>query len=295
MTTEITSISPLGSHPYLTIAEYKQAPTSVDVDDLVGGGSMAINDVELGNVLARASSWVDSHCNQVLAATQDTETFRCRASRDGFLRVHPRYWPIVNVVAASFGSNPNSLVALDPTTCWIEQMAVVFPLVLTNASFLGPIQFSYNYQVLAEQFVSITYVNGYANSVTGAISNNADTTLAVTDLTGFNPGTRFTIFDGANTENVTVATSFVPATGPGSLPLASGLAYGHSSGVSVSALPPAVKQATIYMTNVILKSRGNSAIAMTPLTPQQVIGNNPNVSGDYEAACDLLKPFRRIR
>jgi hypothetical protein len=49
------------------------------------------------------------------------------------------------------------------------------------------------------------------------------------------------------------------------------------------------------MTNVILKSRGNSAIAMTPLTANQIIGNNPNVSGDYSAAIDLLKPFRRIR
>lgn len=295
MTTEITSISALGSHPYLTVDEYKQAPTAVDVDDLVGGGSMALNDVELGNVLARASSWMDAHCNQVLAATQDTETFRCRASRDGFLRVHPRYWPITGVVSASFGSNPNSLTALDPTTCWIEQMAVVFPLVLTNASFLGPIQFSYNYQPLAEQFVSITYVNGYANSLVGATANDGNTTLTVTDLTGFNPGTRFTIYDGVSTENVTVASTFVPTTGAGALPLASPLVYDHAVGVSVSALPPAVKQACIYMTNVILKSRGNSAIAMTPLTPQQIIGNNPNVANDYDAAVDLLKPFRRIR
>lgn len=295
MTQQITSISPLGSHPYLTVAEYKQAPTSVDVDDFVGGGSMALNDVELGNVLARASSWIDAHCGQVLAATLDTETMRGRVSRDGFLRIHPRYWPIVSVDEVMFGSNPQMMQSLDVTTCWIEQMSVVFPLVAGNSAFFGQIQFNYIYQPLAEQFISITYVNGYANSLTTTTNTVGDVLLPVSDLVGFVPGQKFTIFDGASTEIVTVSSTFVPSTGPGDVELAAPLLYAHDAGVSASALPPAVKQACIYMTNVILKSRGNSAIAMTPLTPNQVIGNNPNVSSDYSAAVDLLKPYRRIR
>lgn len=295
MTQELTVTSPIGSTPYITIAEYKQAPTSVDVDDFVGGGSMALNDVELVNVIARASSWIDSHCGQVLAATQDTEAFRARISRDGFLKVHPRYHPIIAVVAASYGSNPTLMNTLDPTTAWIEEMAVVFPLSGIAASFLGQIQFSRVYSPLAEQFVQMTYVNGYANSLTSTTSSAGATQLAVTDVTGFQPGTHFTVFDGVETENLEVASSFVPSVGAGLLPLVNPAAYAHTAGVSASAFPPAVKQAAIYMTNVVLKSRGNSAVAMTPLTPSQIIGNNPNVANDYEMACDLLQPFRRIR
>lgn len=295
MTQQVTLTSPLGSHPYLTIDEYKQAPTSVDVDDFVGGGSLALNDVELGNVLARASSWIDSHCGQVLSSTVDTETFRCRASRDGFLRVHPRYWPITAVVAASFGSSPQALQTLDVTTAWIESETVVFPLVLSNVAFLGQIQFSRNYQVLAEQFVSMTYVNGYANALSTSSTLAGVSSLPVSELAGFTPNTKFTVFDGVNTEILTVASTFVSSSGAGTVTLAAPTVYPHGIGMSVSALPPAVKQACIYMTNVILKSRGNSALVMTGLTASQIIGNNPLVASDYGMAVDLLRPFRRIR
>ena len=295
MTQQVGSITPLGSHPYITIAEYKQAPTAVDVDDFVGGGSLALNDVELGNVLARASSWMDAHCGQVLAATVDTENFRCRASRDGFLRMHPRYSPIAAVVSAAFGSSPQSLQTLDVSTAWIESESVVFPLTLSNFSFLGSIQFSRNYQVLAEQFATITYVNGYAVTVISASANAGATSLTVGELAGFTPNTKFTIFDGVSTEIATVASTFVASSGPGTVTLASALLYSHAVGVSASALPPAVKQACIYMTNVILKSRGNAALVMDSITATTIVGNNPNVSNDYNMACELLKPFRRIR
>ena len=190
---------------------------------------------------------------------------------------------------------PQSMQSLDVTTAWIESESVVFPLVLTNLSFLGSIQFSKNYQVLAEQFVSMTYVNGYANTVISASANAGVTALPVTELAGFVPNMKFTIFDGVSTEILTVASSFVPATGAGSVTLAAGTSYAHDASVSVSALPPAVKQACIYMTNVILKSRGNSALVMDSITATSIVGNNPNVSNDYNMACDLLKPFRRIR
>lgn len=294
MTQEVTTISPLFSTPYLTIDEYKQAPTSVDVDDFVGGGTMALNDVELGNVIARASSWIDSHCGQVLGATQDTESLRARISRDGMLHIHPRFWPVTSVVSASFGYAPNQQQTLDPTTAWIEPMEVTFPLVNYSLQFSGQIQFSRVYAQNADQYVTITYTNGYATSVLTAATLAAATSLPVKDITGFLPGMRFTIYDGVNTEIVQVASSFTPGTGAGSVTLAAGCVYTHNAGVSASALPPAVKQAAIYMTNVILKSRGNSALVMTSLTPSQVIGNNPNVANDYEMACDLLKPYRRV-
>lgn len=295
MTQEVTTISPLFSTPYITIAEFKQAPTGVDVDDLVGGGSGAVNDQELANVIARACSWIDSHCNQVLASTVDTDSFRARVSRDGFLKVHPRYFPVTEVVSASYGSNPQSMNALDPTTAWIEPMSVIFPMNNLLTTFFGQIQFGNPYSLTSEQFVTITYVNGYPNALLASSSLSGVSTLAVNDLTGFLPNQKFQVYDGATTELLTVSSSFVPAQGAGNLVLASPTSYAHNAGVSVSALPPAVKQAAIFMTASVLKARGNATLVMQTLTPSQFMESNPAAMNDYQAALDLLKPYRRMR
>lgn len=295
MTQEVTTISPLFGTPYLTIDEYKQAPTAVDVDDLVGGGTEAVNNQELLNVITRASSWIDAYCGQVLAATLDTESFRARISRDGFLRVHPRYWPIIDVVSGSYGSFPNQMVALDPTTAWIEQMAIVFPLQGFGTSFLGPIQFGGIYQPNQEQFVTLTYMNGYANTLLSTNTSIGATQLPVKDLTGFMPNQMFEIYDGSATEIVRVASTWSPTTGAGLLPLAAPAAYAHYTGVSVSAMPPAIKQAAIYVTSSFLKNRGTSTVVMGSLSPQGAQSSSAAGDQDLADARDILKPFRRIR
>lgn len=295
MTNAITTISPQFSTPYLTIAEFKQAPTAIDVDDLVGGGTSAINDQELANVIARASSWIDSHCGQVLASTRDSEAMRASIDRRGMLKVHPRYWPVTQVVSLSYGPLPSLMASVDVSTVWIEQQAVVFPIMGFSAAFNGPIQFTGNYSTTQEQFVEITYVNGYPNSVLSASVASTASVLPVADMTGFVPGQDFTIYDGASTERVRVAASFVPDEGPGNLLLAAPLVYSHTASISASALPPAIKQACIYVTSAVLKARGNASLVMTQLTPSTFQTSNPSALADYNAAVDILRPFRRIR
>lgn len=297
MTQEVTTISPLFSTPYITVTEYKQAPTGTDVDDLVGGGTLALNDMELANEIARACSWIDAHCNQVLAATLDTDNFRARISRDGFLKVHPRFNPIVEVVSASVGVMPNYMTSLDPTTAWIEPQSVLFPMTGVAGFFSAPIQFSPPYVTGRDVLVSMTYVNGYANTLLASNASQNASSLSVSDLTGFVPNQRFQVYDGADNELLQVASTFTPAQGAGSLPLAAPTAHAHNSGVSVSALPPAIKLAAIYMTNVLLKSRGNASVLMQGLsfTPTEIADKNPAVASDYTAAINILEPYRRIR
>ena len=45
--------------PYLTVAEYKNAPTSIDYNNLVVGGNQTAQDSELANVILRASSFMN--------------------------------------------------------------------------------------------------------------------------------------------------------------------------------------------------------------------------------------------
>lgn len=295
MANAISTISQQFSTPYITIAEFKQAPTAIDVDDLVGGGTSAINDQELANVIARASSWIDSHCGQVLASTVDTEALRASVDRRGFLKVHPRYWPITQVVALSYGPLPSLLASVDPSTLWLEQESIIFPIQGFSAAFNGPIQFTGNYSTTQEQFVSVTYVNGYANTTLSASVAASASSIPVKNLTGFAPGIQFQIYDGASTEICIVSNSFVPTSGAGNLPLANATQYAHMSTISVSALPPAIKQAAIYVTSAVLKARGNAALVMQTLTPQTFQTSNPSALADYDAAVDILKPFRRIR
>ena len=295
MANAITTMSPLFSTPYLTIAEFKQAPTAVDVDDLVGGGTSAINDQELANVIARASSWIDAHCGQVLSSTKDTEALRARFDRMGFLKVHPRFSPITELVSLSYGGLPTLMASVDISTVWIEPETIVFPVQGFSAAFAGPIQFSGNYSSTQELFVSITYVNGYANTLLSASVSASATSLSVDDLAGFTPLHQFMIYDGSSTELLTVSSSFVATSGAGNLPLASAVKYTHAVGISVSALPPAVKQAAIYVTSAILKARGNASLVMQTLTPTTIQSSNPSAAGDLMSAWDLLKPYRRIR
>jgi hypothetical protein len=294
---EVTGISPLSFTPYLTIAEYKQAPTGVDVDDLVGGGTTAVNDVELANTIERASSWIDAYCNQVLSATLDTDSFRARVSRDGMLKIHPRFNPITEVVSVSVGSQPNYMVSLDPTTAWIEPQSVIFPMNGLAGFFSAPIQFSPSFSNSRELFVSLTYVNGYANTLLASNASVTASTLSVTNRTGFVPNQQFQVYDGAYNELLTVASTFTPAQGAGTIPLATPTAYAHTAGVSVSALPPAIKLAAIYMTNVLLKSRGNASVVMSGLsfTPTEILDKNATVQGDYSAAISILSSYRYIR
>ena len=83
--------------------------------------------------------------------------------------------------------------------------------------------------------------------------------------------------------------------GPGNLPLAFATSYAHAKTISVSALPPSVKQAAIYVTSALLKARGNASMVMQTLTPSQIQTSNPSAAGDLAAAWEILKPFRRIR
>ena len=67
--------------PYLTVDEYKAAPTGVDVDQLIPGGTTAQNTAALADAIARGSSWADQICHQVLACTAQTEIKKMSTDR----------------------------------------------------------------------------------------------------------------------------------------------------------------------------------------------------------------------
>jgi hypothetical protein len=297
MTTAISPITSQFSTPYLTLDEFKNAPTALDYGNLVQGGSSAAQDAELTNAITRASSWIDQYCNQVLGATVDTEQQRTRIRPDGSVIFHPKYSPIVAVTQITMGTDPQAVTAVpDPSIAWIEESQVVFPYANANLTWssAGPISFGAYASGRAPMFVKYTYVNGYANTTIATSASASATSLVVKNGTGIVAGQTLNIFDGVNTEQVTVASSYT--FGSNTLPLTSGLLYAHGVGVSVSALPAAVKQAAILMTSAFLKIRGDASLVLSVTTrPGESIPGSQMIGTDRAVAEDLLKPFRRIR
>lgn len=299
MATAISPITRQFSRPYLTLQEFKNAPTALDYGNLVVGGTQQAQDAELSNAITRASSWIDNFCNQVIGATLDTEQQRVRVTPDGTLRFHPKYFPIVALQSLSYGFYPNQLTAVtDPSQAWLEEQEVVFPygnMAYTQSS-QGPLGFGFTSNGRAETFIRYTYINGYANAVLTANALAGATSITVDDGLGIIAGEMLNLYDGASTERVTVANNYV--FGSTTVPLVAPLTYAHNSGVSVSNLPAAIKEAAILMTTAYLKIRGDAAMVMevTSTASNQSPGSGQGAIGtEVNHVKELLKPFCRIR
>lgn len=293
MTTAVGVQSPwLFTVPYMTIAEFKAAPTAVDVTNLYRGGNTAQQDAELANVVNRASAWVNTICGQNLAATKDTETGRVVVNRAGEIIVHPRYWPTLEVTDFQMGALPSELSALsDFSNVFIErEKFTIASTALTLTSSAGPLQFGMSpagYRAYARW----TYVNGWPVTTVKTAAVHAAPTLGVVDATGCYPGTVLTIADADNTETVTVAS--VAGT---TLTLTANLAHDHAIGIGISSLPPSVKEACIALTSAFVKARGNGAIVMAQINTPPGQRQSPDpVQGDVDIAKQLLRPFHTIR
>jgi hypothetical protein len=297
MTTAISPITRQFSTPYLTLDEFKNAPTALDYGNLVQGGSSAAQDAELTNAITRASSWIDQYCNQILGATVDTEQQRSRLRPDGSVIFHPKYSPIVALISLNIGSDMQNVTTVpDPSIAWIEESQVIFPYANANLTWssAGPIAFGAAASSRSPVFLNYTYVNGYANTTIATAASASATSLIVKNGTGIVAGQTLTIYDGVSTEQVTVASTYT--FGSNTVPLTSGLLYAHSVGVSVSALPAAVKQAAILMTSAFLKIRGDASLVLSVTTrPGESIPGSQMLGTDRAVAEELLKPFRRIR
>ena len=285
------------STPYLTLDEFKNAPTAIDISNLVfNSQDPDVQDAELSNVIARASSWIDTYCNQVLAATTESENMRARIYQDGTLRIHPRYNPIIALVAFSYG-NPTSQMNTvpDPSIAWIEDQQIIIPCgnLGFNYSTQGPLQFGLPASPRTEVFINLKYVAGYANT-TIVSATAGQSTLVVADSTGIIANSTLHIYDGFNSEIVTIASNHTY--GNTIVALAAPLAYSHNAGVSISALPPAIKEAAILVTTAMLKVRGDSSMTMGISTSaSQSTPGKDKLSDEINLAKELLMPYRRVR
>lgn len=303
------AVEGLLTQPYVSVAEFRSAPTWIDSQDLVPGGTSARQDAELANVLLRASAWADNYVEQRLGAHTVTEQTRVRPGRDGLMYLTPSNTPVRQVTALAYGSTPQNIESQsDLSGTWVEDSrGIVVSMIPYNATINSLLQFGPATRPDHELFVQYQYVAGYANTVlTGSVTAGSQS-IAVADSTGFVPpssgivgplpGSTARIWDPGFEEAVAVASGFTA--GSLVIPLASPLANAHAAGAVVSEFPPEVRQAIICHAVALLIREDVAAEepwSGTPFGPTARRSERGGKAGGLvDHAMMLLEPFRRIR
>lgn len=282
--------------PYLTAAEYLAEPTGVDVGQLIPGKTIATNTAALIRVIARASSFADNICQQILAATSDIQAGVYRVQRDGTIIVPVNYTPIIELTDVAVGYSPTTLTSLpDLSGCWLQNKVAIVPIGGVSGTAFTPPGSPSVAAGPGRVFARLTYVNGYAHTLSSAVATAGTSQVQVVNPLGIFPGLPFTIYDSGSTEQNTVAATYT--TGSTTVPTVTPLLNTHAAGVSVSALPGFAREAVISLTSALIKTRGSEAVAMPMMAGQadHIQALAPGAGEDLDLAIELLQPLRRVR
>lgn len=292
---------------YCSLAEFKQAPTGIDVSsiDQQNIGNQSAQDAALTMILKRASSWIEQMVQiQTMEATQYTNEIKeVNMTRDGRINIHPQGNPLVSVSSVSYKFNPqdtwttvataNIIVRDTWFTCY-NQLPITFNenLLLNTTNFFYGLNTPYFRRSDIPLLVQYSYVAGYTNTALTATANAGTTTLTVGSTIGIVAGiTMLTIPDGPNTEYVQV--SSINA-GANTVTLTKPLIFSHAIGISVTAVPDAIRQACILLAGYLIKDRGSVAVTMQEASISSVNQMGTNNSSDIELARQMLLPFQRM-
>lgn len=296
MATGVTTQHAFNENPYITVAEYKNAPTSIDFDNLVVGGNAGAQDAELANAILRASSFMDEYLNHNLNASTQVENQRVRITSQGMIALHPNNNPIISLQSFEYGSDPLNLSSLpDCSKVWFEEQQIIIPLASMSSTYSsqGPLAFGPYGAPRQQIFTRYQYTSGYVNSLI-ASATATQSTLTVQSADGIVAGMTLRIYDGASSEKVVVASSYTY--GSTTVPLTSALAYTHASGIALGNLPQAIKQACILITTAFLKVRGDRSLTMNITTqPSGNISGGALYGSEIELALKMLDLYKRIR
>jgi len=299
------------SASYISPSQYRFAPTAVATNALVSGSSdQQVDSVaSLAQVIARASSWVDDHCfhrsDGSLVASITVEQMWVTIKPTGMATFITNFKPLREIVGVAIGPSPGSVYNIEQNQASTILMGEKsFSLVGGYYSgvptgFFGPWP-SVNGQMLG----IYSYIAGWPHAALASNVTAGSTTITVqppvagaTALYGAYAGTALTIKDGARTETVVLASAPTGLT----LNLVSPTKYAHTvpltpDAILVTALPNAIEEACISMTNVLIKTQGMRAqvlpgsIGNSSPTQRQAM-SRAGALGDFDIAEQLLKPY----
>lgn len=301
--------------PYVTPEILLNAPTGISwktIPSVKADPSAQL--AEQMNICSRATSMVDTACNNIMRSTIDVEQLRgpdFRVTQNistGVTRLLMSRYPVTSVIsgritnAASFPPNWTSLPA---TSFQVERPPLGVTGTTTPSSsssggqgiLMAPGNLNW-WNGRNGFLIEVTYTNGWPHTALTTTATQGSSTLAVNDCTGWAPSdptltTTAIMYDGTNQEVVSVNATSVTS-GPGNLTLSIPLTYTHSAGVVVSSLPSQLMQATILFAVSEALVRGATAT-----TIQTISGTGQTIGmGDHwdlkMLAHELCMPYKRV-
>lgn len=296
--------------PYISVSEYRFAPTAIDTTNMVPGTTVPANSTaSLAETILRASAWLDQFVfhrgDGTIAASVTTEWDWITVKPDGSLSLICNFKPVLQVIGVGLGPTPSQQSSLDSTTAGdiaIDGKIIELP---GTWCWSGPVPSfrgfpSYNGQA----YVTWQYVNGYPHMALAANANAGATSITVTPAVpsafpyGVYANTPLTIRDGQNTEVVQISTTPTSNT----LQLVSPLQFTHvlpgtPDSILVSSVPWQIEQATILLTSCLIKTRGSRAFVMSDSPggkPSRKAMGEAGALADYDMALTMLKPFQTV-
>lgn len=287
--------------PYISVAEFQNAPNALDTANLLPGGPGPSQQVALQEVIGRASSWIDSYtCGAwgTLCSTQEIENARVWGSYRNTLLVHPKYWPVTEVRAFSYSAIPGGLVSSSGASITPSGNITVYPQEF-EVAIVGAIGWGLNAPAgIARGYeydVQYTYLAGWVNTTLAASVAAGATSITPTSVNGIYPNSQLTIYDLPSDESLTVASSYVA--GASVVPLATATQYSHTTAATVANMPPAIKQAAILATTAFIKIRGSGALEVSDIgsaITHQTSGLPQGSADDLMKAEMLLCPYKQM-
>lgn len=301
--------------PYVTPQLLLNAPTGISWKTIPSPkAATAEQYAEQINICARASSMVDTACNNIIRATVDTET---QYGPDYYMTINNQTFvgkivlqrsPVIAVLGGQWNAAGTFPPDWQPLTA--EQFAIERPIIGLYGTSApsdageggqgvliqpGILTWAYGRNGIALQ---VTYVNGWPHTSLTAEVSAGDSTLAVDDVTGWAPvtsggqGACGVLKDSADQESVTVAAASATS-GPGIVTLTTPLQFGHGAGVVLTTIPEQLQQATILFAVSQALTRGATAT-----TIQNIAGTGQATASGSDAldaaARALCKPYARV-
>lgn len=229
--------------PWLTPAMFRAYPTWLDTDDLIQGAQQGAQDDALADVLYAATDWAVGELGEMRldAHLVSGETQTARVLPAGRVTLMPRDVPLRAVVSLSAGWDPANLSAVP-----LPDASMRFTAGGRVVSFCPPASLAWRAR---EIFFDWSYVAGFPSALLSVVAAG-DMSVTVDDPAGILPGEVLNVYDPGVSENLTVASSYVPAVPtipptPTSIPLAAATQHVHAAGTGITGFPRKALQAAI--------------------------------------------------
>lgn len=266
----------------------------------------AAQEQALVDTLRRASEWTDRICFGAVSSSKRTGL---RASVNvevdevpvvrGYLRLYCDVKPIAEVRGVDVGLLMGSLTTIGSSLASairIGRRTIYVPYAIP---FISSSYRNFGMTFPPDKLVvAWSYVGGFPHTSLAAdiVAGTSSATLTPTDgstgLLAVYPGTSMEIVDGVNTEYFvvqSVSNNVVNSTTP--------FVNGHTAPagpdfIAVTSVPSGVRLATTFLCTALLKTRGDSSIALEEITsPKAIQKVAGDVFVDIMLAKDMLKPY----